>query len=168
MVERNAKGKEARQYFIACEKELKVDQARIAKQPKERDEALAAIRTAKALQMNLESAAKIYALFPHLGNQSQQVILSKIVGGDIVPLPSLEYRTYTATEVAEKLGVTANFIGRTANLNGLKTEEFGIFVLDKSRSSEKQVETFRYNDKAVAVLSDLIKISRLTISGELA
>lgn len=167
MVERNAKGKQARQYFIQCEKDLKADPIRIAKQPKERDEALAKIRTAKALQMNIDSAAKIYALFPHLGSQSQQVILSKIVGDGIVPLPVLEYRTYTATEVAEKLGVTANFIGRTANANGLKTDEFGIFVLDKSRSSEKQVETFRYNDKAIAVLSDLIVTSRLTISGAL-
>jgi len=147
--------------------EVKADPVRIAKQPKERDEALAKIRTAKALQMNIESAAKIYALFPHLGSQSQQVILSKIVGDGIVPLPVLEYRTYTATEVADKLGVTANFIGRTANANGLKTDEFGIFVLDKSRSSEKQVETFRYNDKAIAVLSDLIVTSRLTISGAL-
>jgi hypothetical protein len=147
--------------------EVKADPVRIAKQPKERDEALAKMRTAKALQMNLESAAKIYALFPHLGTQSHQTILSKIVGDNIVPLPVLEYRTYTATEVAEKLGVTANFIGRTANANGLKTLEFGIFVLDKSRSSEKQVETFRYNDKAVEILSDLIVTSRATSPGEI-
>lgn len=123
------------------------------------DPALAAIRTAKALQMNIESAAAIRAMFPSLGEQSHQVIFSKIVGGDVIPLPMLENRTYTATEVAAKLGTSANAIGRSANSLGLKTTQYGIFVLDKSKSSDKQVETFRYNDAGVARLADLLGVA---------
>ena len=123
-----------------------------ARQP---DVALAAIRTAKALQMNIDSANTICARFSHLGAPAQQVIFSKIVGGDVIPLPMLENRTYTATDVGAKLNVTANAIGRIANANGLKTTQYGIFVLDKSQSSDKQVESFRYNDAGVARITEL-------------
>lgn len=120
------------------------------------DLALAAIRTAKAMQMNLASAAVICARFPQLGEQAQQTIFAKIVGIDMIPLPILESRTYTATDVGTKLNTTANAIGRLANAHNLKTTEFGIFVLDKSKSSDKQVESFRYNDAGVARLADLM------------
>ena len=38
-------------------------------------------------------------------------------------------------------------IGRIANLNGLKTEEYGEFYRDKSPYSSKEVDAFRYNIK---------------------
>ena len=58
--------------------------------------------------------------------------------------PQIE-RTYSASEIGAELGVSANLIGKTANEHGLKAEEYGIYVLDKSRSSNKQVQSFRYN-----------------------
>ncbi|HCO8218536.1 TPA: hypothetical protein OB766_004709, partial [Escherichia fergusonii] len=66
---------------------------------------------------------------------------------------------YSAGEVAEQLGVTANKIGRIANANNLKTEQYGKFFLDKSAHSSKQVEAFRYNLKGVEVLRNLINVS---------
>lgn len=46
-------------------------------------------------------------------------------------------------------GVSGNRIGRIANSKGIKTEKYGIFVLDKAKGSNKQVQTFRYNQTAI-------------------
>lgn len=69
--------------------------------------------------------------------------------------PQVE-KTYTATEIAKELGVTANKVGRVANANNLKTEKYGIKVLDKSKYSDKQVASFRYNEKGKQKLKELI------------
>lgn len=74
---------------------------------------------------------------------------------------SIEYRpavekTYSATDIANELGVTANKIGRLANANGLKIDDYGIEVLNKSRSSDKQVPSFRYNEKGREKIKDLV------------
>jgi prophage antirepressor-like protein len=69
--------------------------------------------------------------------------------------PQIE-KTYTATEIARELGVSANKIGKVANANNLKTDEYGIVVLDKSAHSSKQVESFRYNEKGRQRLKGLI------------
>lgn len=65
-------------------------------------------------------------------------------------------KTYTATEVGNAFGVSANKVGKLANANGLKTEEYGITVLDKSRYSSKEVPTFRYNEKGKQEIGRLL------------
>ncbi len=65
-------------------------------------------------------------------------------------------RTYTATEIGAELGVSANKVGKVANANGLKTDEYGITVLDKSRYSSKQVASFRYNENGRKKLRELL------------
>lgn len=65
--------------------------------------------------------------------------------------------TYSATELGAEFGVSANRIGRIAKDNGLKTDEYGITVLDKSRSSDKLVPCFRYNSKGRERLAELLK-----------
>lgn len=69
--------------------------------------------------------------------------------------PEVE-KTYTATEIANELGVTANKVGRIANKHNLKTAEYGIEVLDKSRHSNKQVPSFRYNEKGKQKIKELL------------
>ena len=69
--------------------------------------------------------------------------------------PEIE-KTYTATEIADELGITANKVGRIANANGLKTEDYGIEVLDKSPYSNKQVPSFRYNEKGKQALKEIV------------
>ena len=67
--------------------------------------------------------------------------------GDYLPKTG---RTYSASEVGNALGISANKVGKIANAYGLKTEEYGVFVMDKSRYSSKEVTSFRYNEKGKA------------------
>ena len=151
MVERNQKGKEARQYFISCEKKYK------QLQPPKDTSSLPEFRKARAVTMMTKVAEHICSRFPNLGSQSQQAVYASLVnpvaGNTVIPLPVLECKTYSATEVAEKLNSTSAMVGRIANRLELKNEQYGIFVLDKSRHSDKQVETFRYNDEAIKIIS---------------
>jgi hypothetical protein len=43
-----------------------------------------------------------------------------------------------------------------ANEHGLKCAEYGIVILDTSRSSEKQAETFRYNEAGLTRFRELV------------
>lgn len=113
-------------------------------------------RQAKAIELSVRALDKMFSNLPHLSEQSKQAIyadtINPIAGKNVIPLPILEEKTYTAGEVAVMLGVSANKIGRVANELELKTNEYGITVLDKSKYSSKQVETFRYNQKAIDVI----------------
>lgn len=74
----------------------------------------------------------------------------------MIPVPVLEEKHYTATQIGKIFNVSANKIGRIANDNNMKTEEYGEYYLDKSRYSDKQVEAFRYNDKALEKFNDIL------------
>ena len=79
-------------------------------------------------------------------------------GAAVLPLPPVAEKTYSAAEVGQMLGgVSANMVGRTANQNGLKTPEYGVEVWDKSPHSSKQVPTWRYNERAVSRLRDILR-----------
>lgn len=79
-----------------------------------------------------------------------------IAGKPIIPLPEINKKTYSATEIGDMLGVTANRIGILANQNNMKTEEYGKKFYDKSRYSNKEVETFRYYDNAIQKFKELV------------
>lgn len=81
---------------------------------------------------------------------------SVLTGGEaVLPLPPVREHLYTAAQVGDMLGISGNAVGRLANKHGLKTPEYGKMVWDKSPNSPKQVETFRYNQKAVEKLKTL-------------
>lgn len=82
---------------------------------------------------------------------------AQLTGGEaVLPLPPAEERTYTAAEVGKMLGgLSANQIGRLANAHGLKAPGYGLEVWDKSPYSQKQVVSWRYNDKAVQRLREI-------------
>lgn len=65
-------------------------------------------------------------------------------------------KTYTATEIAKELGVTSNKVGRLANAHNLKTAKYGIEVLDKAKHSNKQIPSFRYNEKGKQKIKELL------------
>ncbi|QCT21745.1 hypothetical protein FEM41_19860 [Jejubacter calystegiae] len=117
-------------------------------------------RQARTLKMTVEAVTNLFDLMPNLAPEAKQTaaasIINPIVGFNAIPLPVIEQHYYTAGEVAEKLGVTANKIGRVANANNLKTEQYGKFFLDKSKHSDKQVEAFRYNDNGIEALRHII------------
>lgn len=123
---------------------------------KQKETGLAEYRKARAISMATKSAEVICNRFDNLSKPSQQVIFAKIVNSsvneELIPLPRLENKTFSAGEVGNLLGISSNMIGRIANKLNLKNDDYGIFVLDKSRSSDKQIETFRYNEKAIDVI----------------
>jgi prophage antirepressor-like protein len=70
--------------------------------------------------------------------------------------PEIE-KTYTATDLANEFGVSSQKIGRLANAHNIKTEEYGIQVLDKAKHIDKQVPSFRYNEKGRQKLKEIIQ-----------
>lgn len=122
----------------------------------------------KALQiqeMNMrirmsEQFLKLAEIETTLSKNYRDILISKSVealaGEQLLPLPKVVQKTYSAKEVGEMLGVTAQRIGRIANLNNMKTDEFGEFYKDKSPYSSKEVDVFRYNDKAVEQFKKLL------------
>jgi len=97
---------------------------------------------------------------PTVPESYQQIINSKITemltGQYLLPLPAAE-KTYTATEIGDELGLSANKIGRIANDLGLKTPEFAVQVWDKSPNSAKQVPTWRYKENGRAAIKKLMR-----------
>lgn len=97
---------------------------------------------------------------PNLSKEYVQVLQSKaaemVTGQLILPLPEVERKTYSATELGKMLGISANKVGSLANKHNLKTEEYGKLYHDKSKYSNKEVESFRYYDNVIPVLEELI------------
>ena len=74
-------------------------------------------------------------------------------GKFILPLPKLEEKNYSATEVGEKLGISSKMVGKIANRLGIKVDgKYGKWYIDKSPYSNKEVNTFRYSDEAVRTI----------------
>ena len=98
---------------------------------------------------------------PIFPNEYRQIMLTyaanELSGTPVIPLPSSEKRTFSATEIGEKLGISANKVGTLANTHGLKTDEFGKFVWDRSPYSAKQVEAFRYYENVIPMLEGILK-----------
>lgn len=77
-------------------------------------------------------------------------------GEQLLQLPETEQRMYTATEIGAMLGVSAQKIGTLANKYGLKTDAYGKWYRDKSKYSNKEVDTFKYNQNGVDKLTELV------------
>ena len=77
-------------------------------------------------------------------------------------LPQTE-KTWSATDIGNAFGVSSMAIGKKANALGLKTEQNGIFVLDKSRHSNKEMPTFRYNQNGVNALAEAFGVENYSL-----
>ncbi len=108
----------------------------------------------------IRTAQLLYKIADTTETDYRQVLHARIThlltGEYLLPLPAVDERTYSAAEIGEKLGVTACRIGRLANLHGLKTAEYGKYFYDKAKTADKQVETFRYYEKAVDAFRKLV------------
>lgn len=97
---------------------------------------------------------------PNLGETAKQALLSEAsevaFGQRLIPLPRVVERLFLAGEVGALFGVTPNKIGRLANQNDMKTPEYGEYRLSKSKHSDRQVETFYYNQAAVDRFEQLL------------
>jgi prophage antirepressor-like protein len=108
-------------------------------------------KNAQARLMNAKrkDAEFLISQVGRLSPQSAELVrinaIEMIAGKGFLPRPKTE-KHYTAGDIAKEAGISANMVGKIANANGFKTAEYGCVVLDKSKYSDKQVETFRYNE----------------------
>lgn len=86
----------------------------------------------------------------------QAYATKELTGEFLLPLPTLERKTYSAAEIGAELGISAHKVGALTNANGLKTDEYGKWFADKSAHSSKEVQSFRYYENVIPVLRDLI------------
>lgn len=90
----------------------------------------------------------------------KSILLAKsaeiLMGEPVIPLPKAE-KTYSASDIGKMFGVSAQKIGHIANTHGLKSEEYGAWYRDKAKYSNKEVNTFRYNDKALEMFKSILK-----------
>lgn len=87
---------------------------------------------------------------------AESYAFNTLAGKSVLPLPEVKEKTYSAGEIGKILGVSANKIGKLANAHNLKTEQYGKYFYDKSRYSNKEVETFRYYNSAINVFKELL------------
>lgn len=96
--------------------------------------------------------------YKHICQQKAAEVLS---GVPLLPMEEVKERTYSATEIGKRLGVSSMKIGQYAKKFNLKTPEWGKYFYDKSPHSSKEVETFRYYEKAIKKFSQLLAGERL-------
>ena len=68
---------------------------------------------------------------------------------EVLPLPRLEQRSYTAKELGKILGISSNMVGRIANKYNLKNENYGYLAQDKAKGCNKSVESFKYYERVI-------------------
>ena len=147
MLQKSDKGKQARQYFIGCEKQAK--QASTA---------------SLSDQLKVAQIGLLNRVLDEFGDkispQAREALLlagsEKFLGISTGYRPPVAQQTYSASEIGERLGISGNEVGRLTKAHNLKTEEYGIWVLDQSAHSNKQVTSFRYYESVVPVLKALI------------
>ncbi|WP_438358402.1 BRO-N domain-containing protein [Alicyclobacillus sendaiensis] len=111
---------------------------------------------ARLAKVVLDAAQKFRDQISQTAIESLLFAAVNIAAGRELLQPPAKERLYSATEIADEAGVSANLVGRIANQYGLKTPEYGEFVLDKSPYSDKQVSAFRYNARGKAKLLELL------------
>lgn len=85
-------------------------------------------------------------------------ITSMLTGKALLPLPVTDSRVlYTAGDIAAMLGISSAKVGKLANRNGLKTEQYGVYVWDKSPYSAHECKTFRYYIEVVPELKKALE-----------
>jgi anti-repressor protein len=165
MLEHNGRGRIIRKYFIECERRLRSfnescnmkDAEKLRQQAKRLDimERNARYRQARTLQ----SAAEFFQEI--LPDVSMQSIVSEITvlaaGKRLVDLPEAE-KLYSAAEVGEMCGVSANAVEYIADVTELKTEEYGMFLLVKVPGGKKLAPVFYYRRKTAEKILDFLDI----------
>ncbi|WP_282804252.1 Rha family transcriptional regulator [Clostridium tetani] len=142
--------------FNEMESTIKQQQTKITSLTKQQ-EVEARLKNAKVREANIYLKIADKVQIP----EYKQIMYSKatevLSGEQLLPLPKSEKRTFTAAEIGNKLGITSNMVGRLANKNNLKTNEYGVNVWDKAKHCDKQVPTFRYYENVISVLRELLK-----------
>lgn len=127
-------------------------------------QALDELRRTKAIELQVKNVKAVLEMFPQLGETSRQAIAAKmmnqVAGEELIPLPKVEGKFYSATELAEEFDSTSAMIGRLATKHNLKVPENGEWRLSKSEYSSKQVETWVYNDAGREAVKNALDLAR--------
>lgn len=91
--------------------------------------------------------------------------VNTLAGKNVLELPTLAEKTYSATEVGNILGISANKVGKIANKYNLKIDKYGKWFHDKSQYSSKEIETFRYNADGINIIRSMSQL-KITESDE--
>lgn len=123
----------------------------------------AQLARARAMELNARTRAaqtwlKIAAAVdvPEYKQIASTYAANTLANKEVLSLPEVTMKTYTATEIGNMYGVSANKIGKLANAHGLKTAEYGIEVWDKSPYSAKQIPSWRYYENVIPIFEKLI------------
>lgn len=159
MIQRTDIGRKVRKYFINVENEYKeIKLINLRESSTDKSHSLEVKEMNARVRMS-NQYLKLAAV-DTVSQQYKNILVAKsaeiLAGEPLLPLPKSEQKMYSATEIGDMFGVTAQKVGRIANLNGLKTEEYGEFYRDKSPYSSKEVDAFRYNDRAVEQFKRLL------------
>lgn len=94
------------------------------------------------------------------GTDFEQVLnahATKCLSGEfLIPLPEAGEKLLSAGEVGKELGISSNLVGKLAKQHGLKTDEYGKWMHDKSPYSSKEVSSFRYKACVVDRLREIL------------
>jgi len=162
MLSKKPKAREFRSFVRNLLKKLRKGEYQVIQPSAEQDKLKIRMMEAKA-KLNNSKTRQAKLLLDMQKNNTLSPVAVELLGINALEVltdkdtnyrPQIE-KTYTATEIANELGITANKVGRIANKHKLKTEEYGIEVLDKSRHSNKQVPSFRYNEKGRQKIKEL-------------
>ncbi|WP_419867555.1 ORF6N domain-containing protein [Clostridium perfringens] len=90
--------------------------------------------------------------------------LEEFLSGKSTDIKVLGRKTFSASDIGKKLGVSSQKIGRLSEAHNLKTDEFGEWFKDKSRYSKKEVPSFRYYENAIPVFKGLLSSKGIEVN----
>lgn len=122
------------------------------------------LKRAEAMLINAKTRmANTYLKLAEISTESSEyknIIVAKaaqvLSGEELLPLPKQAKKTYSAKEIGDTLGISANKVGKLANANGLKVPQYGEMYRSKSEYSSKEVDTWRYYDTVIPALQELV------------
>lgn len=103
---------------------------------------------------NVRMAKMLKSLIPFSKSERYKEILVSeatkvLTGRELIPPPEVEAKTITATQIAERLGVSVQKIGVISNKYNLKTEQNGYWVHEKAKHCNKEIPNFRYFESTI-------------------
>jgi Rha family phage regulatory protein len=132
--------------FEEMEKQINSSPETVSLQAKAKN---AEARLINARRKDAEFLLEVAKQSKTLSSESRELLtinaVERIAGEGFLPRPKVD-KLYTATEIGKEANISSNMVGRIANKLNLKTDEYGMWVLDKSQSSVKQMDVFQYNE----------------------
>lgn len=164
MLSGRPKAREFRAWVRQVLKALRKGEATLTVPSANKDELMA--RRLSIMEQNARTRqAALMVKVAKSGNLSPEAVelleinaMEFLMGRKIPYRPKLETKLYSMTEIAAEAGVSPITAGKLVKKLKLRHQgdQYGIYVLDKSPYSDKQIQTFKYNEKGrIAILDAL-------------